>query len=194
MGAFVSDLTAEKSIARKAAFARRKVAHAIDEGQSAGVLSEVLAGYRGVPLAGYMPIQTEIDPVPALAEAAAHGPVGVPVIVAGGAPLRFAHWEPDMPLVKGAFGARIPKDPKFFEPEIVIVPLVAFDPNGGRLGYGGGFYDRTLEVLRAKRATLAVGFAYSVQKADTLPLEPTDQPLDLIVTEQSVINLRAARN
>ena len=77
----------------------------------------------------------------------------------------------------------------FFEPEILIVPLVAFDRAGGRLGYGGGFYDRTLELLRAKRATLAIGFAFAAQEASGLPLEPTDQPLDLVVTEKEIITL-----
>ncbi len=107
-------------------------------------------------------------------------------------PLKFAHWEPDMELVPGAFGALIPVAPSFFEPEILIVPLVAFDRLGGRLGYGGGFYDRTLQLLRARRATLAIGFAYGAQMAESLPLEPTDQPLDLIVTETNVIDLRRA--
>jgi 5-formyltetrahydrofolate cyclo-ligase len=87
----------------------------------------------------------------------------------------------------GPFGACIPEVDDFFEPEIVIVPLVAFDRDGGRLGYGGGFYDRTLEILRAKRATLAIGFAFAEQEAAGLPLEPTDQPLDMIVTEKGVI-------
>ncbi|MGC3936226.1 5-formyltetrahydrofolate cyclo-ligase [Roseobacter sp. EG26] len=187
----MSALAEIKDAARKAGFARRKTAHANDIGTGAGVLSGLLAGFRGVPLSGYMPIRTEIDPTPAMAEAAAHGPVGIPVIMAAGQPLKFALWEPDMPLVAGSFGARIPENPEFFEPEIVIVPLVAFDAAGGRLGYGGGFYDRTLELLRAKRPTLAVGFAYTAQEAESLPLEPTDQTLDMIVTEVEVIDLRA---
>ncbi|MEP2639648.1 5-formyltetrahydrofolate cyclo-ligase [Roseobacter sp.] len=186
----MTNLGAMKAAARADGFARRAPAHAADPGTGAGVLSGVLAGHRGVPLAGYMPIRTEIDPVPAMAEAAAHGPVGIPVITDAGVPLRFAQWEPDMPLVAGAFGVRIPENPVFFEPEILIVPLVAFDPQGGRLGYGGGFYDRTLEQLRARRATLAVGFAYAAQQADVLPLEATDQRLDCIATETGVIDLR----
>ncbi|MEC3862278.1 5-formyltetrahydrofolate cyclo-ligase [Mesobacterium sp. TK19101] len=176
-----------KKAARKAAFARRKAAHAADPGTGAGVLSSLLAGYRGVPLSGYMPIRSEIDPLPAMAEAAAHGPVGIPVIDGAGLPLRFARWEPDMPLVDGPFGARIPEVPEFFDPEILIVPLVAFSRTGGRLGYGGGFYDRTLERLRAKRPTLAVGFAYAAQEDADISLEPTDQPLDMIVTESEVL-------
>lgn len=186
----MSDLTTQKADARKAGFARRKEAHGADPGTGAGVLSGFLAGYRGVPVSGYMPIRSEIDPLPAMAEAAAHGPVGIPVITAAGQPLMFARWEPDMALVAGPFGARIPADPQFFEPEIVIVPLVAFDARGARLGYGGGFYDRTLAQLRTRRATLAVGFAYTAQEAERLPVEPTDQMLDVIVTEVEVIALR----
>ncbi|MDK3018130.1 5-formyltetrahydrofolate cyclo-ligase [Pseudodonghicola flavimaris] len=186
----MTDLAAAKAAARKAAFARRRAAHEAGGAGRAGVLSSVLAGYRGVPLAGYMPIRTEIDPRPAMAEAAAHGPVAVPVIVAEAAPLRFALWEPEAEMVAGAFGAAVPARPEYVEPEILIVPLVAFDAAGNRLGYGGGFYDRTLEALRARRATLAIGFAYEAQAALDLPLEPTDQPLDLIVTERRVIDLR----
>ncbi|MBT8155574.1 5-formyltetrahydrofolate cyclo-ligase [Epibacterium ulvae] len=181
-----SDLAAQKAAARKAGFARRKVAHDTRPPGVAGHLSEVLAGYRGVPLAGYMPIRSEISPLVAMAEAAAHGPVGVPVIMGEGQPLRFSRWEPDCALRDGPFGAQVPAVDDFFEPEILIVPLVAFDRSGGRLGYGGGFYDRTLEMLRAKRSTLAIGFAFAAQEAQDLPLEPTDQPLDLIVTEASI--------
>jgi 5-formyltetrahydrofolate cyclo-ligase len=183
----VSDLAEVKAAARKAAFARRKAAFAATQGAGAGLLSGVLAGYRGVPLAGYMPIRTEIDPLPAMAEAAAHGPVGVPVIEGEGRPLKFSRWEPDGALRDGPFGAKVPELDDFFEPEILIVPLVAFDRAGGRLGYGGGFYDRTLELLRGKRATLAIGFAFAAQEAEGLPLEPTDQPLDMVVTENEVI-------
>ncbi len=183
----MSNLDDLKAAARKAAFARRKAAFDGDPGTGSSALSGVLAGYRGVPVSGYMPIRTEIDPIPAMAEASAHGPVTVPVIEAAGKPLKFALWEPDCNLVDGPFGAKVPADPEFIEPEILIVPLVAFSRDGGRLGYGGGFYDRTLELLRAKRPTLAIGFAYSAQEAADLPLEDTDQPLDMIVTESGVI-------
>lgn len=185
----MTDLAAIKAAARTAAFARRKEAHEAGIPGVAGHLSEVLAGYRGVPLAGYMAMRTEIDPTPAMEEAAAHGPVGVPVIQSAGQPLKFSRWEPEIALKDGPFGARIPETEDFFEPEILIVPLVAFDRGGGRLGYGGGFYDRTLQLLRSRRPTLAIGFAYSAQEAESLPLEPTDQPLDMIVTERGVITM-----
>ncbi|WP_299412302.1 5-formyltetrahydrofolate cyclo-ligase [uncultured Sulfitobacter sp.] len=182
-------LTELKAQARKEAFARRKPLFDAANAAQAGYLSEVLAGYRGVPVSGFMPIRTEIDPRPAMAEATAHGMVGVPVIEAEAQPLKFARWTPDAAMVAGSFGAAIPETLEFFEPEILIVPLLSFDRKGGRLGYGGGFYDRTLEMLRARRATIAVGFAFSGQEVDAAPLEATDQPLDLIVTEAGVIEV-----
>ena len=184
----MTDIPAIKAAVRRVALARRKAAHMAAGHGCAGRLSEVLAGYRGVPLAGYMPIRSEIDPIPAMEEAAAHGPVCVPVIRAPRQPLAFSRWEPGMAMQEGPFGAMIPLRDNFLDPEILIVPLVAFDRNGGRLGYGGGFYDRTLEKLRAVRPTLAIGFAYAAQESDNLPLEPTDQPLDMIVTEAHVLS------
>ncbi|TNJ48635.1 5-formyltetrahydrofolate cyclo-ligase [Phaeobacter sp. B1627] len=184
-------LLATKAAARKAAFVRRKAAFESQRPGVAGHLAEVLAGYRGVPLAGYMPIRTEIDPRAVMAEAAAHGPVAVPVIQGAGQPLRFSRWHPDGPLRDGPFGARVPQVDDYLEPEILIVPLVAFDIAGNRLGYGGGFYDRTLEGLRNRRATLAIGFAFDAQEARSLPLEPTDQPLDMIVTESRILDITA---
>ena len=184
-----ADLAAIKAEARKAAFARRKLAHEAGIG-SAALLSSVLAGYRGVPVAGYMAMRTEIDPTPAMEVAAAHGIVGVPVILGKAQPLKFGRWEPKCEMIEGEFGAQIPASGEWITPEILIVPLVAFDRKGGRLGYGGGFYDRTLELLRAARPTLAIGFAYGAQEAENLPLEATDQPLDMIVTEAEIIEPR----
>ncbi|MEP4249480.1 5-formyltetrahydrofolate cyclo-ligase [Tateyamaria sp.] len=183
------DLMARKAEVRKAAFAARKAAYDLDRGGACGLLSSVLAGFRGVPLAGYMPIRSEIDPLPAMAEAAAHGSVCVPVIIGAGLPLQFSRWTPDAALRAGPFGAQVPLVDEFIEPELVIVPLVAFNRTGGRLGYGGGFYDRTLERLRGRGAVLAIGFAYGAQELDNLPLESTDQPLDMIVTPEAVIEI-----
>ncbi|EAR50880.1 5-formyltetrahydrofolate cyclo-ligase family protein [Oceanicola granulosus HTCC2516] len=179
-------IAARKAAARAAAFERRRVAHEM-AWASAGLLSSVLAGHRGAPIAGYMAMRTEIDPAPAMEEAAAHGPVGVPIILGQDHPLEFHRWLPGCATRPGPFGALIPVDAERMVPEIVIVPLVAFDRRGGRLGYGGGFYDRTLALLRAHGPVLAIGFAYAAQESDELPLEPTDQPLDMIVTEREII-------
>ncbi len=183
----LDDLTSVKAAARKAAFARRKEAHS-EARSTAGVanLLSVMTEHKGKVIAGYMPMRTEIIPTPVMAAMSAHGPICVPVIEAAGFPLKFALWDPGTKMVEGAFGASIPEKPEYVEPEVVIAPLVAFDLKGGRLGYGGGFYDRTLEGLRAKRPTLAIGYAYAAQRADDLPLEPTDQPLDAIVTDEGI--------
>lgn len=184
-----SDLQALKSAARKAAFARRKAAKSIArDAQGAQHLMDYLRAFCGHPIAGYMPIRSEIDPLPVMREMAASGPVSVPVIDTQDAPLRFRQWTPQSVMVDGPFGARIPQKGAWIIPELVIVPLVAFDRSGGRLGYGGGFYDRTLEGLRAKGTVHAVGYAYGAQEASDLPLEPTDQALDAIVTETGVIS------
>lgn len=95
----------------------------------------------------------------------------------------FRDWSPEAPLEEGAFGVMVPAGGREVVPDLLIVPLLAFDARGYRLGYGGGFYDRTLEVLRRDGQVRAVGFAYSAQFQPDLPLEPTDQPLDEIVTE-----------
>ena len=179
-----------KTMVRKAALARRADAYNTQPPGAAGRLSEVLAGYRCVPISGYMPIRTEIDPLPAMAEATAYGPVGLPVIQGVGQALRFSRWTPEHALKEGPFGAKVPEVDDFFAPEILIVPLVAFDLQGGRIGYGRGFYDRTLEGLRTKRPTLAIGFAFDAQENEGLPLESTDQPLDMVITESRVLDFR----
>jgi len=174
-------LAALKAAARSAALARRKAAFAARRPDDAAALAAVLAAHAGKVLAGYMPMRTEIDPVPAMAGHA--GPVGVPVITGAGQALCFRAWTPDVAMVAGAFGALIPEAGDWLVPRVLIVPLLAFDRRGYRLGYGGGFYDRTLEVLRAQGPVTAIGFGFAAQEVDLVPVEATDQRLDLIVTE-----------
>ncbi len=138
-------------------------------------------------MSAYMPIRTEIDPLPAMAELARFGPVGIPIVLGEGRPLEFHRWEADAAMVAGPFGAMVPVRAEIVIPEIVVLPLVAFDAKGRRLGYGGGFYDRTLDLLRQSGPVLAIGFAYAAQQAEDLPVEPTDQGLDAIVTEAGVM-------
>jgi 5-formyltetrahydrofolate cyclo-ligase len=173
-----------KALARKAAFERRAEAFAAGQGQAAEILADFLAGQAGKALSGYMPMRTEIDPLPAMA--AHQGPVGVPVIIGKGLPLRFREWTPGCRMVEGTFKAMIPEEGAWVEPQVLIVPLLAFDARGYRLGYGGGFYDRTLEGLRAREPVLAVGFAFAAQEVPEVPIEPTDQRLNAVVTEKGV--------
>ena len=174
-----------KSFARKAARVARTGAFALGQGHAAARLAEVLEGHGGAALAGYWPIQTEIDPRPAMA--GHFGPVGLPVIVAPGQPLIFRRWSPGCAMVPGPYGAEVPDTVEEVVPQVLIVPMLAFDRAGFRLGYGGGFYDRTLEGLRARGPVTAIGFAFAAQEVEEVPIEATDQPLDLIVTEDEVI-------
>lgn len=178
------DAGMEKAEARKVAFAARKAAYAAGQGQAAEILADVLAEHRGKALAGYMAMRTEADPMAAML--AHQGPVCVPVIVAQGQALRFREWSPGCAMEMGAFGAVIPREGPWIEPELLIVPLVGFDARGFRLGYGGGFYDRTLQGLRAKRPTLAVGFGFAAQELAEVPIDEFDQRLDMMVTEAGV--------
>ena len=180
----MNDLAAIKAAARKAAFVVRKPAFDAGQGQAAELLADMLAGQGGRVLAGYMAMRTEIDPMAAMT--AHQGTVGVPVIMAAGVPLRFREWSTGSVMVEGQFGARVPAEGAWVEPQVLIVPLLAFDARGFRLGYGGGFYDRTLERLRARHDTLAIGFAFAAQEVDEVPIDGFDQRLDAVVTEAGV--------
>lgn len=171
-----------KAAARKQAFAARKTAYEAGvAGAAQKALKAALAEYAALPMAGYMAIRTEADPMPAMI---AHpGPVGVPVILAARQPLVFHRWQPGCAMVEGVFGALVPQNGIGMVPEVLIVPLVGFDARGYRLGYGGGFYDRTLAALRAAGPVQAIGFAFGAQELPEVPVDAFDQPLDAIVTE-----------
>ena len=181
------DADARKAAARSAARQRRRAAHgAVDPAPAVDALLAALAPFQGRVLAGYMPIQTEIDPTPVMTAWAAHSPVCLPVVVAPDQPLAFRRWYPDAAMTVGPFGVAVPLADVPAVPEIVVVPLLAFDGEGARLGYGGGFYDRTLQQLRARGAVLAIGFAYAAQADPDLPHDANDQRLDAIATEAGV--------
>jgi 5-formyltetrahydrofolate cyclo-ligase len=183
MGADVT-LDEVKAAARKDAFARRKLAFAAGQGDAAAHLAAVLAPHAGKVMSGYMPMRTEIDPLPAMAGFA--GPVCVPVVPGKAVALQFRAWRPDCAMEEGAFGARIPATGDWLVPQVLVVPLLAWDRRGFRLGYGGGYYDRTLAALRAGGGCLAVGFAFAAQEVDAVPTDETDQRLDGVVTEREV--------
>lgn len=181
----MSGIDTAKVEARQAAFAARAEAHGagLDAAMQAH-LRRALEGYQAAPLAGYMPIRTEADPLPVMAEHA--GPVGVPVIRGPGQALVFHRWTVGCAMTEGPFGARIPADGEAMVPQVLIVPLLAFDARGYRLGYGGGFYDRTLAALRAAGPVLALGFAYGAQEIPEVPVDRYDQRLDGMVTEGGI--------
>lgn len=179
-----------KAELRKEAKAARDLAHGAGDGaakQARQLLLGFLKPYAGLSVAGYMPIGSELDPRPAMAELCRRGRVAVPVVEAKAQPLRFDLWTPETEMAPGAFGALIPARSEPITPQVVIVPMLAFSRAGHRLGYGGGFYDRTLEKLRADAPVFAIGLAYAGQELQDLPVEPTDAPLDAIVTEREVL-------
>jgi 5-formyltetrahydrofolate cyclo-ligase len=187
-----SDKVGDKAAARKAAFvARRRI---FDSGLDSAACDNLLSLLADAPptsiVSAYMPIRTEISPLPVMAALVARGlKVCVPVIRSAGQPLVFSLWTPEAEMVEGPFGARIPAVEELLTPDILITPLLAYDARGYRLGYGGGFYDRTFEALKAQGHAIGIGFAYSAQELAEVPTEPTDQRLDVIVTETGTTRL-----
>lgn len=175
---------ADKAALRRTMAALRAGAHAAGQGRAAHLLAQELAPHAGAVLAGYWPMRSEIDPRPALA--AHRGPVGLPVTPPRGRPLTFRLWTPGATLAPGAFGTLVPGGEEIV-PQVLVVPLLAFDRRMYRLGYGGGYYDRTLAALRAAGGCTAIGFAFAAQEVAEVPVEPTDERLDMIVTEAGVI-------
>jgi 5-formyltetrahydrofolate cyclo-ligase len=183
----MGDTDDPKAALRRMAYDARKSAFATAADlvpRATGHLLQAIGPARGRIIAGYMPIRTEIDPLPAMAALHASGArICVPVIAGAGRPLDFREWMPDCTLVEGPFKAMVPADGDWLTPDTLIVPLVGFDAALNRLGYGGGFYDRTLARLRSAGQAEAIGYAFSAQELPALPVEPTDQPLDALVTE-----------
>jgi 5-formyltetrahydrofolate cyclo-ligase len=135
-------------------------------------------------VAGYWRIKDEMDCQPILVRLMdSLQPVCLPVGLGDDLPLELRLWEQGAALYEAGFGTLAPSElaPQV-EPDVIIMPLLGFDPRGTRLGYGGGYYDRTLEKLRRKPRL--VGIAYAAQELDAIPREPHDVPLDVIVTEQ----------
>jgi len=202
-----------KTILRREMRDCRADAHAADLA-GGGELSraaarEFLAARRhgGIQVvAGFRPIRTEIDPTPLMEALSAAGHrLCVPVMQGKGRALRFREWTPEAEgegrgldggrgqggrgMVEGPFGVPVPSAGDWLDPGLLLVPLLAFDAAGWRLGYGGGYYDRTLAALRARGPTLAVGFAYAAQQVAAVPRGPADQRLDAVVTEKGWVEV-----
>lgn len=196
MASFQADppVQAEKAEMRAAAKARRAQAAkgAADAGRA--LSDEFCRSVRWrapTVVAGYLPIGDEIDVIPLLRRLQGNGHrLALPQVVRSGGPLAFAAWTDGDTLGQGPFGTSQPTETaEPVTPEVVIVPLLAFDRDGFRLGYGGGYYDRTLWALRARRTILAVGVAFSVQETPAVPHGVHDQRLDWVITEREAIRM-----
>lgn len=150
------------------------------------------AAAGGAMLGLYWPIRAEVDSRPLFTLHS--GPTCLPVVLGPGRPLIFRRWRPGEALIAGPYGTAHPgPEAESVQPQVVVVPLVGFDRQGMRLGYGGGFYDRTLEALRNQGPVKAIGLAFAAQESARLPRGDHDQPLDLIVTEAEAIIPHALR-
>ena len=143
-------------------------------------------------VSGYWPSRDEIDCRPLLERLNSGGCLcALPVVTGPGRPLSFRRWSPGEPLEPGAHGIPVPAvEARLVAPSLLLVPLLAFDRAGYRLGYGGGYYDRTLARLRAGGTICAIGLAYSGQEVAAVPHDETDAPLDRIVTEAEAIEVK----
>jgi 5-formyltetrahydrofolate cyclo-ligase len=145
---------------------------------------------EGTVVAGYSPIRSECDPVPLMRSLAGKGAqLALPLVDARDKPLSFSEWRQGGHLVAGPFGILQPRaDAASVEPDIILVPLVAFDRALHRIGYGAGYYDRTLAALRQqRRVVVAVGIAFAAQEVAAIPGDGHDEGLDLVLTERETI-------
>ena len=184
-----------KATLRREATARRDALPA-DARQAAGETIAArkfpLAVAPGTIVSGFMPLKTEIDPLPLMRTLSAAGAqLALPVVAGRGKPLVMRAWQWGEPLAEGVWGIREPKpEAAELEPDILLVPLLAFDRAGHRIGYGAGYYDLTMTGLRARKAIAAVGIAFADQEIPVVPATPRDARLDLVLTEREVIDLR----
>jgi 5-formyltetrahydrofolate cyclo-ligase len=191
-----AELLRIKTEARALAKQRRAEAAASAGHAAAEAVAERVAGLlAGFPkatvVAGYWPIGTELDVHHTLSHLDLIGfGCALPIVVAKGEPLVFRTWTPQTPMERSGLGilapaATVPE----VDPDVLLVPLLAFDRAGYRLGYGAGFYDRTLERLRRSKRVTAIGIGFAGQEVDSVPRDQYDQPLDWLVTENFVLRI-----
>ncbi len=184
------DIAEVKRQARSAASKRRAEAHALLKDEAGVTMAE-----RGLPkglgvatgtVSGFIPYKSEITTIPMLDRLQRDGwCTCLPIVIGMEEPLLFRQWTPGEPLVPGAWDIPVPVEsaPEVL-PDLLLVPMLAFDRKGFRLGYGGGFYDRTLEKLRAVKKVVAIGVAYHAQMVEEVPVGLHDAPLDYVMTER----------
>jgi 5-formyltetrahydrofolate cyclo-ligase len=193
----VDALTQEKAELRRAAQTRRDALPAELRKTAAEAIAARVLPLRiapGVTVSGFMPLKSEINPLPLMKKLADAGTeLALPVVAGRGKPLIMRKWQWGAPLVPGVWGIREPpSEAPQVDPDILLVPLLAFDRSGYRIGYGAGYYDLTITQLRAKKSIAAVGLAFAAQEVAHVPRTSFDAPLDLVLTEQATIDLRNA--
>ena len=187
---------ASKHDLRAAALARRVAMSAAARAAAAGTVAARAFPVDIAPgaiVSGYWPIRSEIDPIPLMRRLEGRGArLALPVIAGRDQPLEFRAWTADAQLLRGPFGIMEPSPQSAIaEPDIVLVPLAAFDRAGHRIGYGAGHYDRTLARLRQSKPVVAIGLGFSVQETEAVPALAHDVRLDLVLTEDGTIDFRS---
>ena len=182
---------------RQAALARRDALPAEARAQAAAAI-----GARAFPLAlsaetvvsAFWPMRSEIDPAPLMRQLAARGArLALPRVEGRRSPLAFRAYAFGDPLRAGTWGIQEPLSAAaLVAPDVLIVPLAAFDRRGHRIGYGAGYYDLSLRQLRARKPIVAVGLGFAVQEISAVPATPHDERLDLVLTERELIDCREA--
>jgi 5-formyltetrahydrofolate cyclo-ligase len=191
-------IASRKAELRREAIARRDALPAAERAAAAAAIAArplPVALSPGAIVSGFSPLKSEINPVPLMrAFAAAGARLALPVVAGKGHPLTMRSWNFGEPLDSGVWGIREPKPeaPEVF-PDILIVPLLAFDRAGHRIGYGAGYYDMTIARLRGMKPVIALGIAYAAQEIAAVPATPRDSPLDLVLTERETIGFPAGR-
>jgi 5-formyltetrahydrofolate cyclo-ligase len=181
---------------RKLALARRDALPRDERAAAAQAIAArpfPIAVPEGAVVSGFMPLKSEINPLPLLRRLADAGAkLALPVVAGQGKPLTMRAFAFGDELAAGVWGIREPKAQagEVF-PDILLVPLLAFDRRGHRLGYGAGYYDMTIAALRAKKPVAAIGIAFAAQEIPEVPITPRDARLDLVLTEVEVIDTRA---
>ena len=184
-----------KAELRKSALARREALPPAERQAAAGAIARRPFPLRispGVIVSGFSPLKSEINPLPLLRTLADAGArLALPVVARRGQPLIMRAYAFGQQLNSGVWGIREPKDdaPEV-DPDILIVPLAAFDRRGNRIGYGAGYYDMTINRLRALKPVTAVGIAYAAQEVPDVPVTERDARLDLVLTERETIDFR----
>ncbi len=180
----LTDLTEAKAALRQTALARRDACDPALGARLGEHLLETVPPPRGAVVAGFWPLGREIDIRPLLAALNARGhAIVLPQTPPRGQPLIFRRWSPDAAMRREQFGTVCPEG-EVLTPDFLLVPLLAFDRTGRRLGYGGGYYDRTLGALPGRSA---IGCAYAAQEVDAVPAGPHDTRLGAVATERGVI-------
>ena len=185
-----------KAAIRREALARRDGLPADMRAAAAQAIAErpfPIAMAADAIVSGFMPLKSEINPIPLMRRLADAGAqLALPAIAGRGQPLTMRAYSFGQPLASGVWGIREPgPDGREVFPDVVIAPLLAFDRSGHRVGYGAGYYDMTIMGLRARKPVVAVGIAFAAQEIARVPTTARDAPLDLVLTEHEIIDCRA---